>query len=320
MVPLAFAKDPPALVPPKVLHKVDPRYTSEARRANIQGTVLLKALIDERGTPTQISVLSPIGFGLDERAMEAMRDWRFRPALQDGKPVASQTVVAVDFRLFHRWFDPKPEARRTSFNVAVDAIQSHRRTEETLETLKDLAQQKYAPAMYLYAKMLEAGDGVPRDPETALRLIVEAADRNYAAAMYDTGRRMMEGRHLPVDAEKGVELVRNAAVLGHRGAQFYLGVSYETGAVVPQSLDRARQYYRLCARLGEPECQTRLARLLLNRPGRQERDLIAAIAWLELAAGASLEARMILERERSALTPRQRSWAGHLKEQLLAAR
>jgi TPR repeat protein len=265
--------------------------------------------------------LSPLGFGLDDRAVEAVRQWQFQPAMKDGQPLKMATVIPVDFRIFHRWFDPKPEEHRTSYNLAVDAIQGHKRTEQTLETVRDLAQQKYPPAMYLYAKLLEAGDGFPRDPDQSLRLIVEAAGQNHAGAMYETGRMMMEGRRLPVDTEKGLELVRNSAVLGERRAQFYLGVAYENGDGVPQSTDRARQYYRLCARRGEAECQTRLARLLLGRPDRQERDYVAAIAWLELAdEHGSAEARILLDRERPGLTPKEISWVASVKRELVRVR
>ena len=137
--------------------------------------------------PGRISVISPIGFGLDERARDAVSQWEFKPGRKDGKPVKTVTTVTVEFRLFHRVYDPAVEERRTSYNLVVDQLQTHRRTDQTLETIKDLAQQKYPPAMYLYAKMLEAGDGFPRDPDLALRLIQEAAGKFYAAAMFDEG-------------------------------------------------------------------------------------------------------------------------------------
>jgi len=316
---LAFAGDSPSC-PPKVVHKVGAEYTRAARLAAIQGTVLVEAVVDASGAPAKLKIVSPLGFGLDDRALQAVSQWRFEPARKDGVPVEAVTIVPVDFRLFHRWFDPKPEEHRTSYNLAVAAIQEQRRDSQTLETIKDLARQKYPPAMYLYAKLLEAGDGFPQDPRQALSLTVEAANRNYPAAMYDTGRMMMEGRSLPVDPEKGLELMRNAAVLGYKRAQFHLGVAFETGNGVPQDLAEARQYFRLCAAAGEPPCQVKLARLLLVRPDRQERDFIQAIAWLELAADrGSMHARMMLE-EQPPETPKQRGWIDKLKTQLVRSR
>jgi TonB family protein len=316
-IPLGFAGDAGSS-PPKVIHKVEPEYTRAARIAAIQGTVLIEAVIDNAGVPTKLRIVSPLGFGLDERALQAVSQWRFEPAKKDGAAVEAVTTVPVDFRLFHRWFDPKPEEHRTSYNLAVAAIQEQRRDNQTLETIKDLARQKYPPAMYLYANLLEAGDGFPQDAEQALILTVEAANRNYPAAMYDTGRMMMEGRWLPVDTEKGLELMRNAAVLGYKRAQFHLGVAFEAGNGVPQDVAEARQYFRLCAAAGEPPCQVKLAKLLLERPDRQERDYIQAIAWLQLAAGhGSMHARMMLEEQHPELNPKQLAWVEKLKTQLV---
>ncbi len=306
---------------PKAIHKVDPRYTQQARRALIQGTVVLEVVVDEHGSPERISTISPIGFGLDDRAQEAVSQWVFKPGRKDGKAVKTITTVTVDFRLFHRVFDPTAEERRTSYNLVVEEIQTHRRSEKTLATIQNLAQQKYPPAMYLYAKMLEAGDGFPRNPSQALRLIVEAADKNFAAAMYEEGRMLLEGRRLPKDPDKGLELVRNAAVLRNRPAQFYLAAAYERGDGLPQSSEQARQYYRLCALQGETICQVRLARLLLDRPDREDRDYLQAIAWLELAdEKGDPQARPLLDHERPGLSAAQIDWVKRLKEQFLSAR
>ena len=192
--------------PPKVLHRVDARYTREARANGIQGTVLVEVSVDEAGKPVDVSVVSPIGFGLDQRAMDAVRQWTFQPGTRNGAPVRSVATVEVKFRIFHRRFDPAAEERRLSFNLAVDAIQRKRLTREapdaaTLETVGKLAQQKYPPAMYLYAKLLEAGEGLAPDREAALHLIAEAAEKGYPSAMFDIGRMMMEGRRERYDAQ-----------------------------------------------------------------------------------------------------------------------
>jgi TonB family protein len=309
--------------PPKVLHRVEPRYTREARANGIQGTVLIEVAVDETGKPDAVSVLSPIGFGLDSRAMDAVRQWSFRPGMKEGKPVRSVTTVEVKFRIFHRRFDPAADERRISFNLAVDAIQRRKHDKEhpdaeTLETLNKLAQQKYAPAMYLYGKLLESGDGIAQDRDAAFHLIVEAAEKGYPSAMFDVGRMMMEGRRVRKNPEKGLELVRNAAILGNRRAQFFLGVAYASGYGVPQDAERAHQNFRLCAAVGETPCQVQLAKLLLQSTTREERDFLQAIAWLELAAeDRNDEARLILDQEHAALTEKQVSWVNKLKTQLV---
>jgi TonB family protein len=309
----------PGITAPKVVRKIAPYYTAQARRALVQGTAVLEVVVDEHGMPTRISTISPIGFGLDDRARDAVSHWEFKPGRKDGKPVATVTTVTVEFRLFHRVFDPAVEQRRTNYNLVVEQIQTHRRTDQTLEIVKNLAQQKYPPAMYLYAKMLEAGDGFPRDPDLALHLIVEAAGKFYAAAMFDQGRMLLEGRRLEKDPERGLELVRNAAVLRNRAAQFYLASEYERGGLLPQSPEQARQYFRLCALQGETVCQVRLAKLLIDKQGREERDYLQAIAWLELATEhGDVQARLLLDPERPGLTELQIDYVGKVKAQIAA--
>ena len=304
--------------PPKVLHRVEPRYTREARANGIQGTVVLVVTVDEMGNPANVSILSPIGFGLDSHAIDAVKQWTFRPAMSGGKPVPGETTVKVEFRIFHRRFDPSAEERRNSFNLAVDAIQHRKQTPETIETLRKLAQQKYPPAMYLYGRLLDSGDGVPQDRDQAFHLIVDAAKESYPSAMFDVGRMMMEGRRVAKDPDRGLELVRNAAILGNRRAQFFLGVAYLNGYGIPEDRERAHQNFRLCATVGESPCQVQLAKILLENAPREERDFLQAIAWLELAAeDRNDEARLILDQEHVSLSPEQLSWVKKLKTQLV---
>ena len=301
--------------PAKVIRRVEPHYTPQARREMIQGVAVLEVVVDAQGNPARISVVSPLGFGLDERAIQAVSRWQFEPGTKDGQPVSTISTVEVNFRLFHHRFDPSNEARRTAFNLAVDDIQRNARTAQTLETIRNLSEQKYAPAMYLFAKILEAGDGLSRDPDLAFRLIVEATDRHFPAAMYEVGRMMMEGRRLERDPERGMELVRNAAVLRNRRAQFFLGAAYASGEGVPRDLDRAAQYFRMCAAEGETPCQVQLAKILLDRG--EERDRLQAIAWLELSAErGNPEAKLILDEHRGSLSAKEVSWVSRIKPQL----
>jgi hypothetical protein len=129
---------------------------------------------------------------------------------------------------------------------------------------------------------------------------------------------MMEGRRLPKDPDKGLELVRNAAILGNRRAQFFLGVAYLSGYGLPQDTERAHQNFRLCAAVGETPCQVQLAKLLLDSAPKEERDYLQAIAWLQLAAeDRNDEARLILDQQRTPLSPQQISWVKKLKSQLV---
>ena len=85
--------------PPSVLLKVEPEYSEEARKAKFQGTVILFVVVDEKGNPRELKVIRPLGLGLDQKAIEAVEKWKFRPGMKDGKPVAVQATIEVNFRL-----------------------------------------------------------------------------------------------------------------------------------------------------------------------------------------------------------------------------
>lgn len=85
---------------PKPLFTPDPEYSEEARKAKYQGVVVLWLVIGADGRPHEIRVARPLGMGLDEKAIEAVRTWRFDPAKKDGQAVAVQMNVEVSFRLY----------------------------------------------------------------------------------------------------------------------------------------------------------------------------------------------------------------------------
>ncbi|HUS06115.1 MAG TPA: energy transducer TonB [Bryobacteraceae bacterium] len=84
---------------PVPIFKPEPEYSEEARKAKFQGAVLLQIIIDENGRTRDIKVIRPLGLGLDEKAIEAVTKWRFRPSQKDGRPVAVSANVEVNFRL-----------------------------------------------------------------------------------------------------------------------------------------------------------------------------------------------------------------------------
>jgi TonB family protein len=85
--------------PPQLIFKVEPEYSEEARKAKFQGTVVLFVVVDEKGNPRDIQVQRPLGLGLDQKAIEAVQKWKFSPGKKDGKPVAVQATIEVNFRL-----------------------------------------------------------------------------------------------------------------------------------------------------------------------------------------------------------------------------
>jgi protein TonB len=86
--------------PPRALETPDPEYPEGARRALQQGTVVLWLIVGPDGKPRDIRVSRALGMGFDEKAIEAVSRWRFEPAMKDGKPVAVQINVEVNFRLY----------------------------------------------------------------------------------------------------------------------------------------------------------------------------------------------------------------------------
>ena len=84
---------------PTLIHKVEPEYTEEARKARLEGTVVLRVEITPEGKATNIKVLQALGMGLDEKAVECVAKWRFKPGVKDGQPVTVKAQIEVNFRL-----------------------------------------------------------------------------------------------------------------------------------------------------------------------------------------------------------------------------
>ena len=85
---------------PEVIFNPEPSFSEEARKAKAQGIVLLLLVVGKDGRPYDIRVGQSLGMGLDEKAVEAVNLWRFRPATLNGQPVATRIAVQVDFHLY----------------------------------------------------------------------------------------------------------------------------------------------------------------------------------------------------------------------------
>jgi protein TonB len=84
---------------PSVLYRVEPEFSEEARKAKFQGIVVLAIEIGEDGKPRRFRVLRGLGLGLDEKAVEAVSRWKFKPALRNGRAVPAPATIEVNFRL-----------------------------------------------------------------------------------------------------------------------------------------------------------------------------------------------------------------------------
>jgi TonB family protein len=89
-----------SITAPIPTYKPLPAYSEEARKAKYQGVVSLWIVVDAQGNVSECRVVRPVGLGLDDKATETVRTWRFKPAARNGVPVAVRVSVEVHFRLF----------------------------------------------------------------------------------------------------------------------------------------------------------------------------------------------------------------------------
>ena len=87
-------------LPPRATYTPEPEFSTAARKAKFQGTVIVQIVIDKRGDVTRVKLDRGLGYGLDENAMEAVKVWRFTPATKDGQPVAVRMKIEVSFNLY----------------------------------------------------------------------------------------------------------------------------------------------------------------------------------------------------------------------------
>ena len=86
--------------PPSVLYSVEPEFSEEARKAKFSGNVQVYLWVDENGLPSHVRVVRGVGMGLDEKAIEAVRQYKFKPAMMNGKPVKVDLYIDVNFQIF----------------------------------------------------------------------------------------------------------------------------------------------------------------------------------------------------------------------------
>lgn len=85
---------------PRVVYQTSPQFTDKARKAKINGVVVLKMTVTASGDVGNVTVTKGLGYGLDEKAVEAVRTWKFKPATKNGVPVDYELAVEVNFRLY----------------------------------------------------------------------------------------------------------------------------------------------------------------------------------------------------------------------------
>jgi TonB family protein len=106
--------------PPSVISRVDPQYTDEARSARAQGTVVLEAVVRKDGSVSVRRVVRAVGYGLDDRAIQALQQWVFKPGTRGGVPVDVAVNIEVNFHLRE---DPPADTSKPPFTLKIDSPQ-----------------------------------------------------------------------------------------------------------------------------------------------------------------------------------------------------
>jgi TonB family protein len=306
----------PDVSAPKLLKKEEPTYTGSAKSNHIEGTAILQMIVSQEGRATNIEILSPLGYGLDESAIEAISKWKFSPGMKQGIAVPILATVEVNFRLQGEWFDAKFEKQRTRFNLALQKL--HGRMSDPKNTavssMQELAAQNFPAALYMVGMWQINGDKLPQDADAGRLKIQKAADKNYGPALYQIALPQINDPQL---SSKAWDAMRKASTLGSSEAQYFLGDRYEKGDGVAKSVDQAKNHFRLCASKGHPPCEYRMAALLYNAPNRRDWEYEQALAWYRLASNDGVRsATEIVEKEKLNLSPAQAKRVETLTRQL----
>ncbi len=148
--------------PPTIVHAPDPEYSKQARNARLQGTCVLWLVVDAKGMPRDIMIKRSLGMGLDEEAIEAVRLWRFKPAMKDGVPVAVRIAIEV---AFHLGDDPA----------------------NNFQMLFEKADAGDATAQFKLSQALHSGNGLPKDESRGFAYLEKAAKQGLPQAQFAMG-------------------------------------------------------------------------------------------------------------------------------------
>jgi TonB family protein len=304
------------MVPPKLLYKIEPEYTEQARRAGISGRAVLSVVIDVDGRPKDIKAVSPLSNGLAEQAIKAVSKWRFEPGTKDGVPVAVKANVEVNFRLC----TSKPcekagdaiyerlESARTIYNAGVHQLRGDLDKKDVkagFDSMQRAASLDYAPAEVALGLIYLKGIGTTADAAKAAEWFDRAAVQGNAQGEYQLGRLHETGNGTKADLPEALRLYLKAAEKNLSDAQCAAGVLLEAGSGVPQNIPEAVKWYRKSAEQGSSEAQYRLAKVYWSGlDGKQ--DQVKALTWALIAStGGDKIATSAVQEYRAQMTPKQ---------------
>jgi TonB family protein len=324
-------QDTPAIkdTPPKLLYKVEPEYTDQARRAGISGKALLSLVVDVDGRPKEIKVLSPLANGLAEQAIKAVSKWRFQPATRNGVPVPVKAQIEVNFRLCTSCtgeVDPKYErleSARETYNIGIHQLRGDfdkKDVKAAFSSMQRAASLDYSPAEVALGLFYLEGTGTAVDATRAADWFDRAAAQGNAQGEYQLARLYEKGNGTKANVPEALRLYLKAAEKNLPEAQCAAGMLLEKGNGVPRDLAQALKWYHKSAEQGFPPAQYRLANAYWSGAGGKQ-DQVKALAWAlianshgeklsaaavrEFRAGMAPEQIKAAEREAAKFRPRQ---------------
>jgi TonB family protein len=292
----------PGVTPPSVTHQVEALFSEQARKNKVSGVVLLSFIVDRDGVPQNPRVLIGLGMGLDEKAVEALKQYRFTPAMENGQPVAVRMSMEVDFRLYgskkddaaftasqekaaqalaaERKPNPKDAPSPAAATPAALAHQPEDLTQLPLATLQLRATAGDPTAQFSLGKMYF----IAGDYAQALAWFGKAAEQGNAPAQINVGSMFANGMGgVSVDFRQAVAWYSKAAEQGNPQAQTDLGFMLADGRGISLDYKQAAFWYRKAADQGYAPAETYLGMMYADGRGVPQ-DPKQAVELTRLAA------------------------------------
>ncbi len=306
---------------PRLTHKTSPKYSKEALQAHAEGSVLIGLVVDREGFPRDIRVIRAIGFGLDERAVETVGEWRFRPARLQTEPIPVRAAAQVNFE-FGDKFVEKHDYELQVIRLVSDLANlkgAERPTDKQIKQVMTFADENAAPAQFVCGRWKYEGKILTKDQAQGIALLTRSASQNYGPALFYLSQLVSAGAVSPDGAARARQLMEQAAAFGSSDAQHILAGMYESGDQVQSNPDRALEYFRLCAGAGDVQCEFALGKDLLDSSTKDESQVFEAVAWLQVAAqSGQAQARAIVETQKAMFNEDQVYWVDELSRLLRA--
>jgi TonB family protein len=281
----------------QVVTRVEPEYTVAAREQGLEGTVVVEFVVDEKGVPSEFMIGLPLGYGLDEMAILAVRQWRYKPPKKDGKPVRVPAQAELYFTRFRTSSNPeKLHDVERAMRVINDPATDHIDKDEAVFTIQRIANEEFGPALYYRALLHRRGLMLAKDNQAFLKNLHAAVGKRYGPALYELASVYQSAELVKQDEPRASQLLDLAAKAGHKYSAKFLAERY-----AKDDPARAAEYYGLCAIEGDIHCQLRFGQLLIASKAKDPRGVPYGIAWLEVVkAQGDLSPALIIAEEMAA--------------------